>query len=302
MTSSYPDHEDRRLLVKQRLTFPVDPQRPGQARLAVRQVLIDSGHSDWSDAAELAVTELVTNAAIHAQPPVELAIVMRSDRLRVEVRDSSPQIAVLSSDHGGRGLDLVQELASSCGVTLLPDGKIVWFEFADVEPNDDVGVLLDVWGDDGWGITEEVEAEALPPSEPLPSRDEVEPHEPDEPTVFTTGEATSPIRRVLELTRVATRVAAARVNAIIEIEKAVSQALQLVPDDAEAAEVVLVAVQRATSSGLSYEEALSAAKESPVSYGERRLVAQVLPLVEREASARRVYSGPKTTEGGTHEY
>ena len=82
----------------------------------------------------LCVSELVTNAVLHAGPPIRVVARSAGGTTRVEVGDGSrvaPKRRVVDArSPSGRGLHLIDELASSWGVDLRADGKIVWFEFA----------------------------------------------------------------------------------------------------------------------------------------------------------------------------
>lgn len=108
-----------------------DAGAPGRARRAVREVVGDRASPECVDAAELAVSEVVTNTILHAHTAAELSIRLEADLLRVEVRDFNPVVPVQRSygEHAttGRGMALVAAVTSSCGVTRVPDGKIVWF-------------------------------------------------------------------------------------------------------------------------------------------------------------------------------
>jgi hypothetical protein len=58
---------------------------------------------------------------------------LRDDRLRVEVDDAGARTARQRRAHdlealGGRGLELVDALASRWGTLGGPDGRVVWFE------------------------------------------------------------------------------------------------------------------------------------------------------------------------------
>lgn len=83
---------------------------------------------------ELLVSELVTNALIHAGQVDVGLVVDQTDRcVHVGVSDSSaadPLPRASGGDlPGGYGLQLVQALASDWGVVHHPnDGKTVWFE------------------------------------------------------------------------------------------------------------------------------------------------------------------------------
>lgn len=125
----------------------------------VREVMHASGRTDRIDAAELAVSELVTNAALHAQTPVELRVAVEPTQLRVEVRDFNVTLP-RQRHYGeqattGRGMALVAAVADSCGVTPLADGKVVWFTLLHAEPPEpSVEDLLAAWGEDQWELPE----------------------------------------------------------------------------------------------------------------------------------------------------
>jgi anti-sigma regulatory factor (Ser/Thr protein kinase) len=93
------------------------------------------GFPDEADVVSLLVSELVTNAVIHAGRPVRLHLAQPDGAVRVEVRDPDPRVPAVGepgtlSEHG-RGMVLLDELASSWGVdTREPLGKVVWFEVA----------------------------------------------------------------------------------------------------------------------------------------------------------------------------
>ncbi|GHH77326.1 hypothetical protein GCM10018793_25100 [Streptomyces sulfonofaciens] len=104
---------------------------PGRARRLVRSALARWDLDDLSDAVELLVSEVVTNAVRYASRPVTLRL-LRTDVLRCEVGDDVPQLPRLrqarATDEGGRGLYLVNKLARRWGATRLSTGKVVWFE------------------------------------------------------------------------------------------------------------------------------------------------------------------------------
>lgn len=98
--------------------------------------------SEWGDyrlveAAALLVSELVTNAVIHARSEVDLVIGRQGSRavLRVEVSDQSaepPNLGSFDLDTlSGRGLALVEALADRWGVETHSAGKRIWFELVD---------------------------------------------------------------------------------------------------------------------------------------------------------------------------
>lgn len=92
---------------------------------------------DVRDTTVLLVSELVANAIEHGGPhgptsTVGVEVDAHANRVRVEVTDAGPgePVAGNASAHlpSGRGLLLVQTLASRWGCTRLPVGKMVWFE------------------------------------------------------------------------------------------------------------------------------------------------------------------------------
>ncbi|WP_432081445.1 SpoIIE family protein phosphatase [Streptomyces sp. WAC 04229] len=111
----------------------LDPEdaAPGRARRLARRALARWGMEDLTDAVELLVSEVVTNAVRYASRPVTLRL-LRTDVLRCEVGDDVPQLPRLrqarATDEGGRGLYLVNRLARRWGATRLSTGKVVWFE------------------------------------------------------------------------------------------------------------------------------------------------------------------------------
>jgi anti-sigma regulatory factor (Ser/Thr protein kinase) len=87
---------------------------------------------ECADHAGLMTSEVVTNAVLHGTGEVTFAMDAGAVLLRVEVGDgcaSRPTCAVAEDRaEGGRGMGIVDALASDWGVTDDPPGKIVWFE------------------------------------------------------------------------------------------------------------------------------------------------------------------------------
>jgi anti-sigma regulatory factor (Ser/Thr protein kinase) len=112
------------------LEMTADGPRAARAFLSDALVAWDQEHH--AGTAALLVSELVTNAIVHAHSPVELRVTMLDTTIRVEVRDDSdaaPQILPPGPEPGGYGLSLVDALAHDWGYELLAgDGKRVWFE------------------------------------------------------------------------------------------------------------------------------------------------------------------------------
>ncbi|MEU1946716.1 MULTISPECIES: ATP-binding protein [unclassified Streptomyces] len=114
--------------------LPSEPSSvPRARRLAIAQLGVWALH-DFSDDAELLVSELVTNALRHAGGPIRLTLSLCSvDRaFRCEVADEDPgQPRVrraCGDDEGGRGLHLLDLLSCCWGSTCSAAGKVVWFE------------------------------------------------------------------------------------------------------------------------------------------------------------------------------
>jgi anti-anti-sigma factor len=88
---------------------------------------------DLIDRAVLAASELVTNAVVHTKGPLRLRLALRGERLHLAVGDQSPRLLRLAANpgdpeaEGGRGLLVVDQLASSWGMQHPPEGgKVIW--------------------------------------------------------------------------------------------------------------------------------------------------------------------------------
>jgi serine/threonine-protein kinase RsbW len=119
------------------VTLAAVPTSAGTARQAVR-TWFDSRHcgDDATDTAALLVTELVSNAVVHANGPSLCLTVdeTMTNVLHVAVRDGSqgiPRHCAQAPDvhrTGGRGLFMVDALSTRWGWEPLRTGKRVWFE------------------------------------------------------------------------------------------------------------------------------------------------------------------------------
>ena len=90
----------------------------------------DAGGVDL-DAAALVLTELVTNAVLHAGTDLEVLVSVRPGRLRLAVADrgsDAPSVTrATADDEHGRGLALVDALTLRWGIVPRgPAGKVVW--------------------------------------------------------------------------------------------------------------------------------------------------------------------------------
>ncbi|MFA7761583.1 ATP-binding protein [Streptomyces sp. NPDC048723] len=83
---------------------------------------------------ELCVGEIVANAVEHTGATSEIRVSATASGVRVEVVDSDPQLPVSTAPaadgESGRGLFLVDALASGWGAFPVGAGKAVWFEIA----------------------------------------------------------------------------------------------------------------------------------------------------------------------------
>lgn len=116
-------------------TFEPHPSSVGRARAFAREMISGSGHGvEVLDTVELLLSELVTNAVLHADSAPKVAIQVLHDRVHVEIVDSTIQPvaprAASREAESGRGLGIVETLAQAWGTRPLPDGKIVWFDVA----------------------------------------------------------------------------------------------------------------------------------------------------------------------------
>lgn len=115
------------------LKLPLTTESVPTARRFVRDLIRDSDTTADLDTASLLVTEIVTNAVLHAVSPMTLRVEISADVVRIEVRDGSelpPRVHAFSATAAtGRGLQLLTSLAVRWGVRPEPaGGKVVWFE------------------------------------------------------------------------------------------------------------------------------------------------------------------------------
>ncbi|MFD9980540.1 SpoIIE family protein phosphatase [Streptomyces massasporeus] len=108
-----------------------DPALVGEVRASAMRWLSDRGLDETAFAAELILSELITNAIRHGAEPIRVRLLYRRT-LICEVSDSSNTAPHLrraaSTDEGGRGLFLVAQLSQSWGTRYLPEGKVIWAE------------------------------------------------------------------------------------------------------------------------------------------------------------------------------
>jgi len=117
---------------EERTALPSTPSSAGAARRFVDAALSDPELFPVLDAAALLVSELVANAVLHSGTSLEVVVAVEGQVVRIEVHDGSPRLPVrkhYSTMSGtGRGLMLVDRVASRWGAEPTLSGKLVWFE------------------------------------------------------------------------------------------------------------------------------------------------------------------------------
>jgi anti-sigma regulatory factor (Ser/Thr protein kinase) len=125
--------------------FAPDVATIATARRWVDETLAVWGAEELSWTAMLLVTELSTNAVLHAGTAYRVTLDRRADgTVRIGVSDGSPR-KPRARDYGvdattGRGLGLVGSLAAAWGTSSLADGKTVW---CDVRPGPAEGMSVE---------------------------------------------------------------------------------------------------------------------------------------------------------------
>jgi anti-sigma regulatory factor (Ser/Thr protein kinase) len=111
------------------MALPPEFTSPKAARAFLLEVL-----GRWSvrvdtDAATLVVSELVTNAVLHARSPMVLRLGAVDSSLLISVEDLAPLFSPEDSPGrpgGGRGLAIVAAVSQQWGVEPTAEGKRVW--------------------------------------------------------------------------------------------------------------------------------------------------------------------------------
>lgn len=121
-----------------RRELPREPASAGAARAFVDEVLVDSPARDCTDVATLLVSELVTNALLHARSGVEVVVRVGEIMVRIEVHDAAARLPERIAEPGetlaGRGLHILDALAAAWGAEPRTGGKAVWFELPYAAP------------------------------------------------------------------------------------------------------------------------------------------------------------------------
>ncbi|MFE7441023.1 SpoIIE family protein phosphatase [Streptomyces chartreusis] len=145
-------HEPSRRRVARLFVQRHDLRRVAYIRHALHDLLQDWDLDALADDLELLASEVVTNALVHAHSEVDVRLRKYPDRLRVEVRDSNPRppvpvVFVGPEEPGnqeaefGRGLLIVDALASAWGSSPAGRGKTTWFELGIPSADADTAVV-----------------------------------------------------------------------------------------------------------------------------------------------------------------
>jgi anti-sigma regulatory factor (Ser/Thr protein kinase) len=130
------------------LTLPALAHTVPEARRFVRRALLSLDADGACDDAEALVSELATNAVLHAQTEYTIQVTREGSTVRVRVHDRSavlPRQRAYGSDATtGRGLRLVASIASAWGCQRDRVGKALWFDL----PAQGSTSSVPTWGDE----------------------------------------------------------------------------------------------------------------------------------------------------------
>jgi anti-sigma regulatory factor (Ser/Thr protein kinase) len=122
----------RAAMLRTQFSLPPAASSPRTAREQLRPHISGWGDDDRRDCVLVLLSELVTNAVLHARSEITVHLDLTDDRLRVQVDDSSrtPPVRRPTRDDvpGGRGLQLLDVMSEQWGVLTSGAGKTVWFE------------------------------------------------------------------------------------------------------------------------------------------------------------------------------
>ena len=130
-TAERPGSVERRL--------PPQPSSVAEARHLVRELLGSAGRDDLAETATLLVSELVTNALLHAGTSIDVTAAVDDTGLRVEVGDGSTHMPVrrryAPTAGTGRGMLMLEQMVDDWGVSRHGRGKTVWFHLVAPGPS-----------------------------------------------------------------------------------------------------------------------------------------------------------------------
>jgi anti-sigma regulatory factor (Ser/Thr protein kinase) len=141
-------------LNREAMTLNAGPRSVQDARRWAVEVCLQVGRPDLTETAELGISELVTNAILHAEPPIRVRLRGTRDHPRIEVFDGSlrapaPYPPMTDDDELlstiGRGLGIVAMCSDAWGAVIQPEGKFVWFEPATEVSDEDLDLQGDIY-------------------------------------------------------------------------------------------------------------------------------------------------------------
>jgi len=112
------------------IRLPLDHTAPAVARHGAKPILLGWGFTDelWLGDAAVVISELVSNAIIHADGCVELSLELRGEQVWIGAADKSstvPRRRTAAAD-GGHGLAIIEDLSIGLHVQRYHGGKRVW--------------------------------------------------------------------------------------------------------------------------------------------------------------------------------
>ena len=114
--------------------LPPQPTSVADARAHMRGLLAEAEREDLLETALLLVSEVVTNALLHAGTDIDVSATLDAQGLYVEVGDGSlhlPSRRRYAPTAGtGRGLLMLESMVDDWGVSRHRTGKVVWFRIS----------------------------------------------------------------------------------------------------------------------------------------------------------------------------
>lgn len=108
--------------------YPPNPTELADVRAFLRETVAENAEGEPAYA-EFIVTELATNAIVHAGSEFTVRVGFTPTLLRIEVRDKSDAPPRVGRHHPAiHGLEMVDKLAYDWGYELHDGGKTVWAE------------------------------------------------------------------------------------------------------------------------------------------------------------------------------
>jgi len=107
---------------------------PKKARRFVSEVLREWNVGELTDSANLIVTELATNAMLHARSGFTVSMAQTGSVVRIAVGDTASAVPQRARGGAaalvGRGIPIIEALAARWGHLALEEGKLVWADLS----------------------------------------------------------------------------------------------------------------------------------------------------------------------------